>query len=179
VVNRLNTPQQGVGLLEVLITVLVLSIGLLGMAALQARGQQAEMESYQRAQALILLEDMANRMNANREFRDCYNLGEDFVGSNSGFVATGCNGQSDDDLTAWDGLLRGAAETLDGNDVGAMIGARGCIILLADRLFEITVAWQGLSPTVVPADNTCAEGLYGDDAQRRVVTRVVRFAKLD
>lgn len=175
----LINPQRGVGLLEVLITVLVLSIGLLGMAALQARGQQAEMESYQRAQALILLEDMANRMNTNRPFRDCYNMNANYVGVGADVANSGCNTRTDEDLEAWDDLLEGAAESLGGADVGAMIGARGCIVRLANNLFEISVAWQGLSPTIAPDNNTCAQNLYGDDAQRRVVTRTVRYATLN
>jgi type IV pilus assembly protein PilV len=168
--------QRGVGMLEVLITLLVLSIGLLGMAALQARGQQAEMESYQRAQALILLEDMSNRMNANRVARDCY-IGT--YGTGSGFAGTGCDTRTNADLLAWDDLLNGAAESLGGNQVGAMIGARGCIVRLANNLFEITVAWQGLSATFAPAGNTCGQNLYGNETQRRVVTRTVRYATLN
>lgn len=179
IANHALTTQRGVGMLEVLITLLVLSIGLLGMAALQARGQQAEMESYQRSQALILLEDMSNRMNTNRIARDCYDLGGAFVGTGSGFGGTGCNARTNEDLQAWDALLSGAAETLGGNNAGAMIGARGCIVRLANNLFEITVAWQGLSPTFAPADNTCAQNLYGNETQRRVVTRTVRYATLN
>jgi type IV pilus assembly protein PilV len=166
-------------MLEILITLLVLSIGLLGMAALQARGQQAEMESYQRSQALILLEDMSNRMNTNRQFRDCYNLDTVPVGYYSTYTASGCDARADTDIAAWESLLQGAAETLSGASVGAMIGARGCIVRLASNTFEITVAWQGLSPTIAPATNTCAQNLYGNDALRRVVTRTVRFATLD
>ncbi len=173
-----NNRQRGVSLLEVLITLLVLSVGMLGMAALQARGQQAEMESYQRSQALILLEDMANRMNSNRKFRDCYNLAT-YVGTSSTYTASACDTRSDTDIAAWQTLLQGAAEQLDGADVGAMLGARGCIVRLANNLFEITVAWQGLTATLAPPTNTCAQNLYGDETLRRVVTRTVRFATLN
>ena len=180
--NSKNAGQRGVGLVEVLITLIVIAVGLLGMAALQARGQLAELESSQRAQALILLEDMSNRMNANRPFRDCYDLsatGISYVGAGVEFTRTGCNVRSDADLEAWDQLLKGAGETLDGDQVGAMIGARGCILGLGNNLFEVSVAWQGLSSTVAPAGNTCAEDLYGDETQRRVVSRTIRYATLN
>ena len=36
------------------------------------RAQQAEVESYQRAQALVLLQDMVDRINANRKTAGCY-----------------------------------------------------------------------------------------------------------
>jgi type IV pilus assembly protein PilV len=165
-------------MIEVLITLLLLSVGLLGMAALQARAQQAEMESYQRAQALILLEDMANRMNANRIGRNCY-LGN--AGQGGATYTLGCDTRADADLQAWEALLDGAAEAQGGNQIGAMIGARGCVAALdvSGNHFEISVAWQGLSATVAP-DNTCGQDAYGDDdALRRVVSRTVRFAVLN
>jgi type IV pilus assembly protein PilV len=58
--------QRGTTLLEVLITIVILAIGLLGLAGLQARLQSSEMEAYQRSQALILLNDMASRIATNR-----------------------------------------------------------------------------------------------------------------
>lgn len=171
----LRRAQAGVGLLEVLIALLVLSVGLLGMAGMLVRSHQAEMESYQRAQALVLLDDIAARMTANRPARNCYPQTNP-LGAGSSFSGSGCNAQASDDLTAWDSLLKGAAETQGGTSVGAMIGARGCITG-ANESYVVTVAWQGLSESAAPA-NTCGQGLYGNDAQRRVVSRTVHFAKL-
>ena len=51
--------------MEILVALAILAIGLLGVAGLQSRMQSTEMESYQRVQALLLLEDMANRIQAN------------------------------------------------------------------------------------------------------------------
>ena len=175
--NPSTARQAGISLVEVLVTLLILAIGLLGMAGMQVRAQQAEMESYQRAQALILLEDMASRMAANKIFRTCYKTAT-YLGQGNTYSASGCSGSADADLQAWDSLLKGSAETLDGNSVGAMIGARGCITGDANE-FLISVAWQGLSPTVAPTSSSCGEGLYGDDALRRVVTRNLRFAVLN
>ena len=67
-----KTSQQGVGLIEILISLVVIAIGLLGLAALQGKAQYAEMESYQRSQALFLLQDMASRLRANRADRESY-----------------------------------------------------------------------------------------------------------
>ncbi|HZE18056.1 MAG TPA: type IV pilus modification protein PilV, partial [Mycobacterium sp.] len=57
--------QAGVGLMEVLITVLVLSIGLLGLAGLQATGLRNNHGSLLRTQATMLAADMADRIRAN------------------------------------------------------------------------------------------------------------------
>ena len=58
--------QRGVSMIEVLVTIFILVIALMALGRLQARLQVSEMESYQRAQALILVKDMASRMLANR-----------------------------------------------------------------------------------------------------------------
>jgi type IV pilus assembly protein PilV len=60
--NHIN----GFSLLEVLIALVVLSIGLLGIAALQANSLKANQSAYQRTQAIFLAYDMMDRMRANR-----------------------------------------------------------------------------------------------------------------
>lgn len=57
--------SPGFSLLEVLVAVLVLSIGLLGVAALQALSLRYNHEAYLRGQAVLLAYDMADRMRAN------------------------------------------------------------------------------------------------------------------
>jgi type IV pilus assembly protein PilV len=59
--------QRGFSLLEVLVAVLVLSIGLLGLAGLYAVGLRSVDSANLRTQATILAEDMLERMRANRE----------------------------------------------------------------------------------------------------------------
>jgi type IV pilus assembly protein PilV len=177
--------EAGVGLIEILVALLVTAIGLLGLAALQGTAQQAEMESYQRSQALTLLEDMANRLRTNRTGKDSYTLA-DYVGFGSGFTGAGCtDARACEDLLAWHNQLLGAAETQGAdNPVGAMIGARGCITG-GGNVYTVTVAWQGIVVDNQELDslpvndprrsNGCGQGLYGPDAQRRIVSVPVRF----
>lgn len=54
--------QQGVGLIEVLITVLVLSTALMALAALQTRSLQYNSSAYLRSQANIIAYDIFDRM---------------------------------------------------------------------------------------------------------------------
>lgn len=162
-------------LIEVLIAIIIIAVGLLGLAALQNKAQQAEFESYQRTQALVLVEDMANRIQANRVFKNCYILADaniDYVGSGYTFSGTGCNASADTDLTEWDALLDGAAEkTSTDTNIGAMLNARGCITYNATgNFFTVSVVWQGLSATKAHTGNTCGQGLVTNDAQRRVVS---------
>jgi type IV pilus assembly protein PilV len=57
--------QTGFTLIEILVTVIVLSIGLLGLAGLQATSLKFNSTAYQRSQATSLAYDIADRMRAN------------------------------------------------------------------------------------------------------------------
>ena len=58
--------QKGFTLLEVLVAVLVLAIGLLGLAGLQATSLRVNQSASMRSQATNLAYDMADRIRANR-----------------------------------------------------------------------------------------------------------------
>ena len=188
--RRAARGQRGFTLLEVLIAVLVLLFGLLGMAGVQVRTTQAEFEAYQRTQALVLLQDMVDRLQANRLQAACYALttntasGSPFAGTGATLPGCGTGTGADElvalaDMSAWSTELLGAAETQGGNQVGAMIGARGCITNGGGGVFTISVAWQGMSNTAAPpAALTCGTGLYGNEALRRVVSTTLQVATL-
>lgn len=61
-----KTQQQGVGLIEVMITVLVLATALLTVAALQTRALQFNQSAYVRSQANIFAYDIIDRIRINR-----------------------------------------------------------------------------------------------------------------
>jgi type IV pilus assembly protein PilV len=64
-INRLGKGAAGFTLLEVLVAVVVLSIGLLGLASLQVNGLRFNHSAYMRTQATLLAEELADRMRAN------------------------------------------------------------------------------------------------------------------
>jgi len=57
--------QKGAGMLEVLVALLVLSIGILGLATLQSIGLKYNTQSYQRTQAIMHIYDLADRIRSN------------------------------------------------------------------------------------------------------------------
>lgn len=57
--------QAGFNLIEVLVALLVLAVGLLGLAALQNFSLGATHQSYQRTQATIVIQEIIDRMRAN------------------------------------------------------------------------------------------------------------------
>lgn len=178
--------QRGGALLEVLITIVILAIGLLGLAGLQMRLQVSEMDSYQRAQALILLNDMASRISANRYAAASY-VTASALGAGMTCSTTTAT-QQDRDVSEWCNALKGAAETSGVNNVGAMIGGRGCVESIGSGEYMVTVAWQGLVPVSAPPISVaCGLNQYNaaeagaqciNDLCRRVVTTIVRIATL-
>lgn len=93
--------QVGATLIEVLVAVVVLSIGLLGLAGLQATSIQANQGAYYRSQASILAADITDRMRANRKavLAGDYNLAE----LTSSYTTT--TTRKDKDLNQWIALV--------------------------------------------------------------------------
>ena len=191
--------QQGFTLLEVLISILLTVVGLLGLAGMQAFAHQAELESYQRAQALILMNDIVDRINANRRSAGCFafttntTIGSPWIGDAaapggggshlgaancpSGFENSVTKAAIDAAVDELDGLLKGSAETKSGVQVGAMIGARACVSLTGG-VYTVVVSWQGMSEGFTPVVN-CANNQYGSESRRRAVWTTLRIASLN
>ena len=178
--------MRGVSLIEILVTIVILAVGLLGLAGLQMRLQSSEVEAYQRTQASLLLEDMANRMGGNRKNATSYAAGSASPLGTGDAQPAICGGSGQGfDACQWSNALKGAAEQSGSNNVGAMIGARGCIENLGADQYQITVVWQGLTPISAPA-SVCGAGLYNgaagssciNDLCRRAMSTIVRVANL-
>jgi len=168
--------EQGVTMLEVLVAIFILTIGLLGTASMQSQMQATQVEAYQRAQAIVLLQDMVDRLSANRKNAANYVTAADLgtAAQNCAIAAT----VAAKDQCEWNNALFGAAELKGTETLGAMTGARGCItmpVATMPRELVVSVAWQGLRPTAVPGATDCGKDDYGaDDRVRRAMTaRVV------
>jgi type IV pilus assembly protein PilV len=164
-------------MLEVLITIIIVSLGLLGLAGLQARVQVAEQEAYQRTQAIVLLQEMVDRVNANRKnAADYVTASPAGTGNAIGNCAAGGLTVAQVDLCQWNNALLGAAEAAGGSNIGAMTGARGCItnpVTTMPREVVIAVVWQGLTPTADPSTTNCGDGLYGTGANANATRRAL------
>ena len=175
--------QHGTSLVEVLVTLVILAFGLLGVAGLQGKMSLAEMESYQRSQAVMALTEMTERMSANGAQAANY-LGQGTLGTADGQPAN-CAPLTGPalDLCEWSNSLKGASETKSALNVGGMVGAVGCITQIqainpalhacTAGIFQVSVAWQGMSPTAAPA-LACGAGTFGaNEAYRRVIAATV------
>ena len=200
--------SRGFNLLEVLVAMLIVMVGLLGLAGMQARAQISELESYQRAQALVLLYDIMDRLNNNRTTASCFAVtldttnGAPYFGTSATATAA-CSASNPanntlaiNSMTEWSNLLQGASETKSGANVGAIIGARGCISYNSATEYlnattgaayggtgeyTIAVSWQGMAPTFA-ATKACGAGQYGttvaNDTKRRTVWATMRVGTL-
>lgn len=185
---RIPRGQRGATLIEILVSLVILMVGLLGLVGVMIQSQRAQLESQQRVQALLLVQDMAARIAANKNVASCYVLAT-FIGTGNTTVPTAAScavGTLDErnrmvsDLTEWRDLLLGSAEKdAAGTNIGAVIGARGCITRDASDLYQVSVAWQGTMATAAPpAGIGCGQNLYGDDALRRAASVTVQLGDL-
>jgi type IV pilus assembly protein PilV len=200
--------HDGFTLIEILVTILILMLGLLGVISLQARASNVEFESYQRGQALSLAREMAARIGASRGIVSGFLNAA--VSSTNGSVYLGNGGgaasfvDADNNCTTglaaldkakfeacqWGQALQGAAVQEAGNNVGAMIGARGCLIrvepannnAIAD--LYVVIVWQALKQGNEPLGmaagedaspaSQCASGVnFGAGLRRGVSVRVM------
>lgn len=93
--------EHGFNLIEILVTMLILAIGLMGIAALQFKGLQYNHDAYSRSQINFLAYDIADRIRLNRDNATTY-VGDFTLG---GSAPTGCTqstgADKDNDLACW------------------------------------------------------------------------------
>jgi len=187
--------QAGFALIESMVTIVVIAFGLLGVAGLVSRSFVTEAEANQRTQAQLLLQDMVTRIEANRANVATYVTGDTGItgyvfNANGNTVLQSCDAAAplvDRDRCEWGQLIAGTDERINALNVSMLVGAIGCIYELDafNRVYAVSVAWQGPSASSAPVADPnfppsgCGRGLYGDEAQRRLVTTLLRIGTLN
>lgn len=114
-VNRPLGAQRGFSLIEVLIALIIMSVGMLGIASLYVQSMQAGRTSLFRHNAVTLAGDVADRIRANRTAGATY---EAVAGANNNCIAAGTDCTADEmalqDVLIWQ---QQAADTLPNGDV--------------------------------------------------------------
>jgi type IV pilus assembly protein PilV len=138
--------QRGFSLVEVLITLVIMSVGMLGIAGLYVQSMQAGRTSMFRHHAVTLAGDVADRIRANPTADIAYAAA---VGVDNGCVLGGVD-CSPTQMAANDILLwkDQAADTLPGGDVLIVHTAEAGLV---PTTYQITVSWT--EPGQVPAPN--------------------------
>ncbi|WP_438764482.1 type IV pilus modification protein PilV [Kushneria sp. TE3] len=168
--------QRGFSLLEVLVAMVVLSLGAMGVMGLVLHAQQANEQALQRGRATLLVNDMLERVRANAHFdaMAVYNVGARAhapIGDNQQQGGSNCRQANCDaqalarfDLADWEHQImqaQGEHRRLDG-----LPQAHACIAMTPQaQRFDVTVTlvWRGSGrgndtnePTCGSADITSA-----------------------
>jgi type IV pilus assembly protein PilV len=164
-------------LIEVLIALVIMAFGLLALARAMATATLDELESFQRSQAMVIAQEMVERINANRKQALSY------VGTYAApSVLEDCNLAATvllRDQCEFRNHLMGAGTRDAGRMIGSSIAARACITEAApgSNSYVVAVAWQGLKSTEAP-DSACGELEFDREENRRVFSTVLRIATL-
>lgn len=145
--------SKGLTLLEILITLVVLSLGLLGVAALQGQSITANYNSYLYSQASSLGYEMAERIRINSSAITSYHTG----GLTSSVLGADCEGASCTatqfatyDMDKW---LKRVSELPEG--VGSITGVAG-----SPASATIIIRWRGFGNGNCNAQGSSSADVY-------------------
>lgn len=143
--------QRGFTLIEVLIAFIILSFGLLGAVALQAKAKQASFDSMQRAAAVALGNDIVQRIRANDTpqiaslYTQTFNSEALTKTSQTCFTSTCSAAQvAALDLEQWKRAIKARENTGSLDDATVCIAATA-VAGTGGKAFnlEVVVSWQG------------------------------------
>ena len=186
--NNARRRQSGFSLIEVLVSVVVFSIGMLGVAGLNAFSKRATFESVQRAQASELGYALLEMLRANKAGLQTYlaagTLGRGSRGSEPAphcdTVGATCTATqlATHDLWAWERMLDTGLESAGGNSTGGLVQASACITGPPPATagdVTVVVVWRGVTDLTDSGLSPCGAGigLYGpgDDMRRMVINQ--------
>lgn len=137
-------------MVELMVALLVFSIGLLGLSGAQLSGKQAGFDALQRSVATALAGDIFERMRANPDYAPHYVI--EAMGSDSARLPepqpncemSNCTGPqlAAFDLWQWQHQLLGAGS----GEVGTLLSPRACISVDSGRL-QVVITWLPMSRT--------------------------------
>jgi len=181
--------QQGFSLIELLVSVVVFSVGLLAIAGLQTVSKRASFEGLQRTTAAQvaygLLEDMRTNGDAIAVYVGAGELGG---GTRGAEPAPNCRGgavcnsiqKAAYDLWFWESVLDGDMEMNANGSAGGIVAPTICVngpLAGGAGVYAVTVAWYGTNAISNPAFNNCGagSGKYGAANEYRRVLQVPTF----
>lgn len=164
--------MRGAGLIEVMIAMLIFTIGVLSLATMQIASKRSIYEAEQRSMATALARDISERMRSNPNQLNAYvvnNIGDEgslLTVPDPNCMSSNCTPAqlAAYDLADWEAQLVGAAELQGSTNTGGLVSPRACITNSSGQV-AIAIAWLGVSSTTNPAESACGSdvtGLYDD-----------------
>lgn len=110
--SRSRRAVRGSSLVEVLVALVVIAVGMLGIAALYVEGLRSGRTALTRTRAIVIATDMSDRIRANRAGGDSYIKGGTDAGTTNGNCdpgGTGCTPaqMARHDIALWNTLVTG------------------------------------------------------------------------
>ena len=150
--------HRGFTLIEILITVFVIGIGLLGMAGVQVMAKKTTYDATQRTLASQAAQDILTRMRANAGVAAAY-VTADAVATTAPATACDLADCTPEALAVWDlyrwgrTLAEGGEIDDEGNASGGLVAPTACILAGATvGHYRIAIAWRGITPLPPPED---------------------------
>jgi len=181
--------QHGFSLLEMLIALLVFSLGMLAVAGLQSVSKQANFESLQRTTASQIVNGLLEDIRTNGDAADIYRTAPP-LGNNSrgGEPVPSCRSGAEcnpaekaaHDLWFWEQVLDGNLETSGGLATGGLVLPTMCITgpgAGGPGVYVVTIAWRGTASIASAVNNPCgaASGNYGDNLEFRRIIQIPTY----
>ena len=184
-----NRKSLGFSLLELLIALIVFSIGLLAIAGLQTVSKQANFEAVQRTTAAQVANGLLEDMRTNGNGIDIYAAAGQLGG---GTIAAEpvpncrdgnqCNAaqKAAHDLWFWEQVLDGNLETNGGIGAGGLVLPALCItgpVAGGAGVYTVTIAWRGTASITSNIANPCgtASGNYGAQNEFRRIVQIPTY----
>ena len=184
-----NTIQDGFSLIELLIALIVFSVGLLAVAGLQTLSKQSNFEALQRTSgshiAYGLLEDMRINGDAMNVYLAAGEIGGGARGAEPAPNCTGaavCNAEqkATHDLWFWEQVLDGNLETDGNTGSGGLVLPTLCIDGPAGGIagiYAVTIVWRGSAAISNGNASACgsASGNYGANNEFRRIMQIPTY----
>ena len=181
--------QHGFSLVELLIALLLFSIGLLSIVGLQTISKQSNFEAIQRTTAAQIAQGLLEEMRLNGDAIAIYlAAGEVGQGSRGAEPAPKCVPGAEcnsaqkaaHDLWFWEQVLDGNLETTAGTGTGGLILPALCITGAAGGvagIYQVSVVWHGTASINNGVNNACgaASGDYGATNEFRRIVQIPTY----
>lgn len=171
----MSPKRNGFSLIEVMVSLVILVIGLIGIFNLHIISKQGSFESFQQTQASYYANDIINRMKLNPSQLTSYGTSSGVGSKYSGIPSIpspACKGTaicSPAQMAAWDlyewrASFIGEAEIVNTQNVGGLDVPTACILIIGNNV-TVVMSWKGIRST---SDSEQYDGC-GDTSDRRRV----------
>lgn len=181
--------QLGFSLLEMLVALVIFSIGLLAVAGMQTMSKQANFESLQRTTASQIAFGLLEEMRVNGDAIGDYLAAGTIGGGSRGnepapncTTAAPCNAaqKAAHDLWFWEQVLDGDLESSGGAGAGGLVQPSLCIdgpIGGGAGIYQVSIAWRGSASMSNGVNNPCGSlsGNYGANNEFRRILQIPTF----